>query len=106
MTKIEVVEFYPKPPSLKAKNLLGTMHVFLEEEKIDIRGIAVIKKKNNWAFLWPSFKGYDPDTQKEIRYPVFQFIDHEKQKAFTQEIKRKGMEYIKENFMKNRKLKT
>lgn len=78
--KIEFVEFYPNRKPKKDSQTLGTVHVYLVKEQIDIRGIRVIKKGNRFMFHLPHTVTIDEDG-KRVRYPNVNFVDEKKHKA-------------------------
>ena len=94
--KIEIVEFYQiTDPKRENKKLFGSLHAYLIDEKIDLRGISVFNLgKGKFKMIIPSRIGYDRDTGKPVRYPVFSFNDVEKTRAMVMEINRQGTEYI------------
>ncbi len=78
---IEIVEFYPKKTNPKKKtNFLGTMHVYLVDDHIDIRGVSVVMLKDRYFFRLPHLPGFD--GEKRVFYPIFNFTSPEKQKDF------------------------
>ena len=92
--EIEIVEFYP----IKQEKWLttGTLHVYIIDLGIDIRGIYVkkeIKKgKISWFFQEP-FRFFQ-DDDKKIKVPFFSFMDKKKQREFISQIRKKGIKYI------------
>lgn len=94
---IEVVEFYPIERNDKKEVLKGTLHVYLIDLALDIRGIFVSKKKNFWHFYMPHQKGIDQDTSKPVKYPIFSFMKPEQNKNFLKVVREKGKEYILKN---------
>lgn len=104
---IEFVGFYPliSPIKIKKATLIGTAHVFLVEERIDIRGIGVIKKNNNIWYSMPFKRDIDPETKKSIRYPVISFLDKDKQDQIIDCLKKacpKAMQEALEHTKKTR----
>ena len=95
---IEVVEFYPIEKNDKKQSLKGSLHVYLIDLGLDLRGIFVLKKKNTWVFRLPYRKGVDPDTKQPVGYPIFSFMKPEMNKELMQAIREKGKEYIIDNF--------
>ncbi len=96
---IEIVEFYPY--AKKGRKIAGTLHVYLIDENIDLRGIHVEKKKDTWWFQIPYRTQYAHDTKKEERFPVFLFNDIEKNKDLMHTMRTEGIKYIEEKFLKN-----
>ena len=94
--EIEIVEFYLTEK--KGNKFTGSLHVYLIESGIDLRGIFVgfnFKKDPKWRFFMPSKKGYDEELKKEVQYPVFQFADRAKQKELLDALYDKARPYIK-----------
>jgi hypothetical protein len=91
---IEVVEFYVVDTSEDNEILSGTLHVYLIDYDIDLRGIFVSKKKNYWHFTLPYKKAVDGETGAILRYPIFSFANLEKNKDLFTAIRTKGREYI------------
>jgi hypothetical protein len=93
---IEIVECYQLFETNK-KSFSGTVHVYLIDYGIDLRGVFITQYKNKWIVKLPSRTGIDPDTKKEISYPIFSFVDREKTKKMIDDIKNKASKYIEEN---------
>ncbi len=96
--KIEIVEFYPLNVDKSANFFCGSLHIYLIEYGLDIRGINVIKKNNRWTFFLPHRKAKEEGTENFIQYPIINFTDNQKQQALVDFIRTKGKEYIQENF--------
>lgn len=85
--KLEIVEFYKFAPNPERKDsdkctMLGTLHVFLIDYNIDIRGIHVYKRKKGIFFMIPSQVSYDIEEKKNVKYPIINFIKAEEKKEF------------------------
>lgn len=80
--KIEFVGFYPVAPALKSryKKMLGTVHLYLIEEELDVRGILVMKSGKGLFFCLPYFQTIDAETGEKVRYPHIRFTNEEKHK--------------------------
>ena len=94
--EVEVVEFYEKKRKDKKKILSGTMHVYIPELDMDIRGIRVARKQTRWFFFPPSGTALDEETKKWIYYPLVDFVNPEKKRAFITAIRQAGIKYITE----------
>jgi hypothetical protein len=79
--KFEFVEFYPAVPPKKNKNFMGTLHIYLIDVELDIRGISVIRHGKNLFFNFPHFWAIDVETEQEARYPVVRFASDPRQQA-------------------------
>lgn len=99
--EIEVEEFYPIEVNKEKGTLRGTLHVYLTEEDIDIRGIYVKKEKKHWFFGMPQAIGKDHETGERVRYPTFHFTGQKKHKELIGLLREKGKAYI-ENFLEER----
>ncbi len=104
--KIEIVEFYLMGRNDEKQQLKGTLHIYLCDHDIDLRGISVTKRKDIWFFGMPSRNGIDPDTEKNVQYPIFSFTNREKSKQLLDEIIQKGKEYILRNVLETKDLET
>lgn len=81
--KFEFVEFYPIPIVDKKQKLIGTVHVYLVEKKMDIRGIKVFKLKGkNFRIQLPYMRGWDSEEKKEVQFPVVSFSDEVENQEF------------------------
>jgi hypothetical protein len=83
--KIEFVEFYPHIVSKEAKgrknkNYIGTVHVYLIDAQLDIRGINVYRNKDSFKFSLPFRVAFSADTGELGRYPCISFTDPKKHK--------------------------
>lgn len=96
--QIEIVEFYPFKKNNELQILIGTLHVYIIDLGIDIRGIFVKREKDKWWFNMPFKIAYDEETNKPIRYPIISFTDQKKNTSFRNEVMSKGKEYITKNF--------
>lgn len=94
--KVEIVEFYEEERDDTRQRLRGSLHVFLPELNIDIRGCTVSKKKNYWHITLPFRKGFDHEKSEFVRYPVFSFLDREKNNELIREVRIEGRRYIEE----------
>lgn len=98
---IEIVECYPIKLKKKA-DFAGSLHVYLIDYGIDLRGAIIIKNKNHWIIKMPYKTGIDQETGEYVSYPIFSFTDREKGKSLLNEIKKKAIEYIEENILKEK----
>lgn len=96
--QIEVVEFYPARKEQKKDFLRGTLHVYIIDFCMDIRGIVVQKNRDKWYFYLPSKFAKDPETNKDVQYPVINFTQAGMNVELFGLIKQHGQEYIERNF--------
>lgn len=98
--KIEIVEFYPD--IISREKTKGTMHVYLADEHIDIRGVGVLGEKTKFRFRLPMYFRKDHETKKMTMYPTFNFTDPEKNKELNRQIRIEGKKYVRQ-YLKNLK---
>jgi hypothetical protein len=91
--QIEIVNFYPAFREDDKQFLQGTLHVYLIDLGIDIRGVFVSKKRDTWHFSMPFRKMRDA-AGNLIQYPSVIFRDREKNNQLMQSIKEKGKVFI------------
>lgn len=101
---VEVIEFYPAK-KCDSKNLIeGTMHVYIQDLDLDLRGIKVkMTKKRFWFFQIPHRRGWDPETQQMVKFPLISFPSKEKHRELIKQIYEKGKEYIESMQRKGKK---
>ena len=90
---LEIVEFYPIEIDQAKGNLNGTLHIFLSDIGVDLRGILVSKRKEYWNFTLPFRKTFTSDTEV-TRYPTFSFRDREKTNQLLQLIRQEGRKFV------------
>lgn len=76
--KFELVEFYPPEQKFQGKtkkNFVGTIHIYIADFKMDIRGIGVCCHKGRMFFNMPSRYTIDPETGVAVKYPIISWID-------------------------------
>ncbi len=83
------------------KNPLGkiigwSLHVYLEDIKIHIRGIF-IKKKEKPFMMMPQMNGRCPIKGVKIRFCVLMFEDKDFHQEFINNLKEKCLAYIQQN---------
>lgn len=93
---IEIVEFYPDKVDLEAKFFRGSLHIYLAEYGIDLRGVYVQRKDKKWMFRLPAKGSKGPEEM--VRYPIFNFTDPNKNKELITEMRRLGIPYIQLHF--------
>jgi hypothetical protein len=75
-----------------------SLHVYLIEEQIDLRGCFLKKERAGRLFLlMPYRQVMDEETKKMVKFPVISYTQMERQKNFIKELKEKAVEYIKTN---------
>ena len=79
----EFVEFYETTEEKKKNSrnrCIGTVHIYIADFEMDIRGIRVIKNGNCIFFACPHFFDIDKETGEKVRYPLIGFTNEKKQK--------------------------
>jgi hypothetical protein len=89
--QIEIVEYYPAKSS--GAELKGSLHVFLPELGIDVRGILCRKTKNGIRIVLPSKFTADINDES-VRFPAVVFRDSSKHIEFIKEIIKQAEIYI------------
>lgn len=89
--KIEIVEFYPIKKD--KHTFIGTMHIYILDLDVDLRGIFVSRKEDRWFFRLPQKKAIE--NGKEVFYPIFSFTSREKYGELLDAVKLEGKKYIK-----------
>lgn len=80
--RYEFVEFYQLTEDEKKKlktNSVGTVHIYIVDYELDVRGIRVIPLKKGFFFEMPMYK-YREEGGKKGKYPALRFVNDEKQK--------------------------
>jgi hypothetical protein len=96
---IEVVEFYTMERNDEKQTLVGSLHVYLTEMDVDLRGVLVKKRKDSWYFELPFLFGKDPETKQKVKFPVFSFVNREKTSELRNVVRDKGKDYIIKNVL-------
>lgn len=97
--EIEIVDFYPVEK--QERRLLGSLHIYLIDLKLDIRGFRVIfdmDAQKRWRFIFPHISIFFPKEQKSETFPVVQFSDAQMNRDLIKQIRKKASEYIRKNF--------
>lgn len=100
---IEIVDFYRHKETYPGYLISGTMHIFLIDWKIDLRGMDTFvkydtKQRKYLASVWlPHRKAYDPDLKKVVRYPTIEFLDQDLKKEIIKKAKYSFIGWLKEN---------
>lgn len=97
---VEIVEFYPI--TKEEGRFAGSLHVYIIDLHIDLRGIYVTfdqKRETKWKFTFPWIKTVDFETKEEVKFPVIQFSDRKKNFALMKQIRYRGKPYIQKNFL-------
>ena len=76
---IEIVDFFPFPKQIIKNKTCGTMHVYLIDLEIDIRGMYIEFSKNGSVYVsMPGGFSIDRETEQKVRYPIFSFKSQQK----------------------------
>ena len=101
---IEIVEFYKHKQSNSLKDIFGTIHVYLPDFNLDIRGINIrYKPKETYnkriSVSMPFKTDLDPEEKGgKIKYPIFHFTDRTVQNQFVKAVRKKARRYIKDEY--------
>lgn len=97
--EIEVIEGYPIYS--KNKKFLGfSMHVYLPELDLDMRNVQARKTGKSYFISPPHAKNYNVEEDCYIAFPVIEFLNKNKNKEFTKNLKEKCLAYINANLIK------
>ena len=103
----EFVDFYPEKPKplkyKKDKRRLGTVHVYLIKEEMDIRGIVAIKAGQGVFFNFPHFFGYDEDKKENVSYPHIRYTNNNRHKELLDFLHEAVKPEIKKRLLVDRK---
>lgn len=93
--ELEVIAFYTTDRCDEKELLKGTLHIRLPALGIDIRGIAVSRRKSYWHFGLPLKSSVD-DSGGLVRYPIVCFSDRTQNDELMKEIRVKGRKFIEQ----------
>lgn len=82
--KFELVGFYPvteKNRNTNPPNLIATIHLYVVDYKLDLRGIRLTRNKNRIFFVMPHIFGHDHETGAPVSYPMFRWNEESDHKA-------------------------
>lgn len=93
--KIEVVEFYPQKYPLHGK--IGSLHVFIVDFGMHLRGIEVYFQDDKLFFYTPSIREFNARDKKLERFPLIELDRNDRKKALLEAIIKAGDSYIRMN---------
>lgn len=91
--KVEIVGFY-KNLDKKFKGY-GTIHAYLVDYDIDIRGIVVLKGGKGYFYKMPGRRTIDAESKEPVWYPYLAFSNTEKTQDMIQSIKSEADKFLK-----------
>ena len=91
---IEVLNFYPNEIIKPHSQIIGTLAIQFTEWKMKLLGVLVIKKGKKITFCVPQRKDFQKETGMPIFFPLIYIDDLEKRKQFSDELQKKGVEFI------------
>lgn len=92
---IEIIEFYPS--SDKKRKEIGSLHIYLPDLKLDIRGISVFKNAKHWFFQIPYRFGEEfTEEGRQVQYPIVCFNSPDMEKDFRATVIEKGRAFVEE----------
>lgn len=92
--KIEFVEFYPYH-SKKVYIIHGSLHVYIIDWKLDIRGVYVRITNNKFWFRLPHLSSVDAETGSFVGFPVISF-DAKDREEFFKILETDGKKFVKD----------
>lgn len=99
--KLEIVKFYETARDDAREYLIGTLHIRLPEFGLNIKGVHVFRKKNDYWFIGlPNRKAFDKTLGKEISYSLILFDEKEKNTLLIDGIRNEGRKFV-ENYLKD-----
>ncbi len=101
--KVEIIDAYPLKNE-KDEADIYSMHVYLPEIDLDLRGIMV-KFVKKWVFLMPVKSNYDEDTKAVVQFPIASFANLKTNHAFRDNLSIAGTEYMQEKYAELQKKK-
>jgi len=96
--KIEIVEFYLHSINATDGSFKGTLHVYLCDIQMDLRGIVVTKIPGKPKLHFNIPRKSDTVDGKKVLYPIVSFTDLNKNRLLSQAVRKQGTEYV-EKFM-------
>lgn len=98
---IEIIDFFTIKNDPERSFLSGTLHIYLTNLQLDIRGIYLRKDHKKWIIAMPYFtaNNIDPDADPTVKYPIINFVDHEKNRILRRILKKKAKEYVRKNVL-------
>lgn len=94
--RIEIIKFYEINRQDEKQHLIGTLHIYLPEIGLNIKGITVFKKKAYWHFRLPSKRTFDQSSGKEVDYACILFDEKEKNEALLSFLKNEGRKFVED----------
>ena len=90
---IDIIDFYPgKKP--KDKKYVGTLHVYLEDYDLDVRGVDVKRYGDKIFYNLPKRKTWDPEQKKVITFDVLSFTDPKKKELLISQLREKATDLV------------
>lgn len=97
--KITPKNFYPSDYKEHGAYVKGTMHIVIDDMRIELKGITFFKSDNKWRFFLLGGRGID-HKGKPCFYPYFWFIDEDSKKDFKESLLSTCIPFI-ENYIKD-----
>ena len=97
---IEIIEYYPKKPDRKG-NKQGTLHVYLCDYDMDVRGCQVNFNGDKIYVRLPFFYQYDPDQERVVGYPMINLVDEKKHNELCKTVAVEGRKFVKNWYKQN-----
>lgn len=98
--EIEIIEAYEIRFKEGDKPKGWSLHIYLPEWEMDVRGIILKKYGGGWFMQMPFLTNYDKEEKKPVRFPLISFLERDKTKDLNQKIKEKAVEYVEKKLKK------
>jgi|SRR5580693_1762261 hypothetical protein len=96
--KIEVIEVYLTTIDKSLRYIKGTMHIYIENDQLDIRGINVRFHKERWLIWLPEAYSKDEETGVPVKYPIPSYASNWKQAQLLSFLKKEAVQYMQANY--------
>ncbi len=102
--KIEIIEAYPLKTEKNEPDIYS-MHIYLPEKDLDIRGITV-KFLKKWIFIMPTKTNWDEEAKARITFPIASFANQKTNQDFRDSLIAEGNKYMQEKYSELQKKKS
>ncbi len=92
--EVEIVEAYLMQKRKDESPKGWSIHVFIPEWGMDIRGIRLYKSRSAWSICMTHIQNFDFEEGKIVSFPAISLIDSEKNKDLKDKIKQKSIEFV------------
>jgi hypothetical protein len=92
--KIEIVNYYPRWWDKEKMHSEGSLHIYVEDWKLDIRGIMVKWNGSSAYVRMPQMTSYDYEQKRKIAFPIVGFTDNNAMRSFIELIRQELKPYL------------